>query len=420
MMRLADVGDYRKFWTASTTSIFGTYITSLALQVLAAVTLHATATELGLLNAARWLPYLLLGLFVGVLVDRYRSKPMLVGADLARAALLCAIPLLHATGLLTLPVLIAFAALLGVLSLFFDAADQAFLPRLVPVEMLTSANARLEQSHAVAQTTGPLLAAALVKAIGAPLAILVDALSYLISGVLLARIRTREHAAPLATRRSVLTELREGTAWVYRHRMLAPQALAGHLWWLAHSMLSTILVVYVLRAPDDGLGLDEVQLGITYACAGAGAVLGGALANRSGQRFGAGRTVVTTRLLMPLPWLLIPLTGPSPLAIVVLGTSQLLFWVLMGLEGPNEMAYRQAITPERLQGRVNTTIRSLNRGAIVVGAPIGGLIADAAGYRVSLWVGIAGLIASAAVLAASPVRHATIPTSATLDAQAPT
>ncbi|MGW1676103.1 MFS transporter [Saccharopolyspora sp. NPDC002376] len=410
MTRLADVGDYRRFWTASTTSIFGAYVTSLALQILAAVTLHATATELGLLNAARWLPYLLLGLFVGVLVDRYRSKPMLVGADLARAALLCAIPILHATGLLTLPVLIAFAALLGVLSLFFDAADQAFLPRLVPVEMLTSANARLEQSHAVAQTTGPLLAAALVKTIGAPLAILVDALSYLISGVLLARIRTRENAAPRATRRSALTELREGTAWVYRHRMLAPQSLAGHLWFLAHSMLTTVFVLYVLRAPD-GLGLSEFQLGITYACAGAGALLGGALANRSGQRFGAGRTVVTTRLLMPLPWLLVPLTGPSPVAIVVLGASQLSFWVLMGLEGPNEMAYRQAITPERLQGRVNTTIRSLNRSAIVIGAPLGGLIADAAGYRVALWVGIGGLIASAAVLTASPFRHATIPTS---------
>ncbi|MDA3645409.1 MFS transporter [Saccharopolyspora indica] len=413
MTQPAGVADYRRFWAASTTSIFGTYVTTLALQVLAALTLHATATELGLLNAARWVPYLLLGLFVGVLVDRYRSKPLLVGADFARAVVLCAIPLLHLAGLLTLPVLIAFAALLGLLSLFFDAADQAFLPKLVPVHMLTSANARLEQSHAVAQTTGPLLAAALVKAIGAPLAILVDAISYLISGALLAGIGTREQSAPRAQRRGVLTELREGASWVYRHRMLGPQSLAGHLWFLAHSMLTTVYVLYVLRAPEGGLGLGEFQLGISYACAGVGAVAGGALANRSGRRFGAGRTVVLTRVLMPLPWLLVPLLGPSPAVIVLLGLSQLLFWVLMGLEGPNEMAYRQAITPDRLQGRVNTTIRSLNRGAIVIGAPLGGLIADATSLRTALWAGIAGLVASAVVLAASPFRHATLPEPAT-------
>jgi MFS family permease len=406
---LVGLADYRRFWAAATVSIFGTYVTILALQVLAAVTLHATATELGLLNSARWLPYLLFGLIAGVIVDRYRRKPLLVGTDLGRAVLLCAIPLLYVLDMLSLPALLIVVAAVGSLSLFFDAANQAFLPTLVPRRLLTSANARLEQSDAVAQTTGPLLAGALVKAAGAPVAILVDAVSYLVSGLLLAFVRAPETAAPPSERRSVLAELREGLSWVYRHRMLAPMALSAHLWFLAHSVLVTVLVLYVLRAPESGgLGLDEIQLGIAYACAGAGAVLGGALATRCGRRFGAGRSIVTTRLLMSLPWLLVPIAGPGPAALAMIAAAQLLFWVLMGIEGPNEMAYRQSVTPDRLQGRMNTTIRSLNRSMIVVGAPLGGLLADATTYRTALWAGIAVLVLSALVLALSPFRHAAV------------
>ncbi|WP_207954589.1 MFS transporter [Saccharopolyspora elongata] len=382
MPRLVDLAGYRRFWAASTTSIFGTHITGLAVQILAVVTLHATATELGLLNAARWIPYLLFGLLAGVVVDRYRCKPMLVGADLGRAVLLCAIPALHVMGLLDLPTLALLVAVLGVASLFFDAADQAFLPRLVPTGLLTSANARLEQSDAVAQTAGPVLATALIKVLGAPLAVLVDAATYLISGLLLASIQVQEPIAPRAARRSLLAELREGMSWVYRHRMLAPMALSGHLWFLSHSLLTIVYVLYVLRAPaTGGLGLSEIGLGVAYGCAGVGAVLGGTFANRCAQRFGAGRTMVTTRILMPLPWLLVPLTSPGRAALVVLAAGQALFWVLMGVEGPNELAYRQSVTPHRLQGRMNTTIRSVNRGAIVLGAPLGGLIADAATAR---------------------------------------
>jgi MFS family permease len=407
MSRLVDLPGYRRFWTASTVSIFGSYVTGLALQILAAVTLHATATQLGLLNAVRFAPYLLFGLVAGVISDRYRRKPLLVGTDLGRAVLLCAIPALYAGGLLSLPVLMLLVAATGTLSLFFDAADQAFLPSLVPERLLTSANARLEQSDAVAQSVGPLLAGVLIKAVGAPVAIVVDAASYLVSGLILATIPVKEAAVPRAARRSLLTELREGTSWVYRHRMLAPMALSGHLWFLSHSILVTVYVIYLLRGSQSGgLGLNEFQLSVTYACAGIGAVLGGAAANRCASRFGAGRSMVVTRTLMPLPWLLVASAAPGPAGWAMAAAGQFLFWIPMGVESPNEMAYRQSVTPDRLQGRMNTTIRSLNRGAVVVGAPLGGLIADATTYRTALWVGIAGLAASAAVLGLSPFRHA--------------
>ncbi|MFC7646849.1 MFS transporter [Streptosporangium lutulentum] len=200
MPRLVDLPGYRRFWVASTVSIFGAHVTTVALQIFVVVALHATAFELGLMNAARWLPYLLFGLVAGVLVDRCRRKPILVGTDFGRAALVCVIPLLYVAELLTMPALIAYVMVFGLLSLLFDAANQSFLPRLVPRKLLIPANARLEQSDSVAQTAGPLLAGALIQVVGAPVAMLVDAASYLVSGVLLASISVTERAQPASRR----------------------------------------------------------------------------------------------------------------------------------------------------------------------------------------------------------------------------
>jgi MFS family permease len=409
MPRLVDLPAFRRVWAAATVSSFGTYVTTLALQVLATDTLRATALQLGLISAARWLPYLLIGLYVGVLVDRHRRLPVLVGTDFGRAVLLCLIPSLYAAGLLGIPVLIAIVAAFGTLSVFFDAADQSFLPRVVPASSLTTGYARLEQSDGVAQTTGPLLAGVLVRTVGAPMAILVDAVSYVVSGLFLVGVRVAEPPAPATSRSSVRSELREGVAWVYRHRTLASMAAAGHIWFLAHSVLSTVLVVYVLHDPArGGLGLGPVQLGVVYAAAGVGAVLGSSLASPAGSRLGVGRVMVATYWVMPAAWSILPLVRPGPVALAMAAGSQFVVWTAMGADGANELAYRNAVTPGRLQARMNTTIRSVNRGAIVIGAPLGGFIADAAGYRPALWVGVAGLVAAAVVLSASPFRSASM------------
>ncbi|GIE93729.1 MFS transporter [Paractinoplanes rishiriensis] len=406
-----DLPDFRLLWTAGTVSVFGSHVTLLAVQVLAAVVLQASATQMGLLSAAGVVPYLLMGLIAGVISDRYRRKPMMVGTDAGRALLLCVIPLLYAVGQLTFPALLIVVAAIGVLSLFFDASAQAFMPTVVRSPgLLTAATARAEQSAAVAQTAGPLLAGVLIRTVGAPVAFLIDAVSFAVSGLLISRIRVGETVRPAAGRRGLWAELREGLAWVYQHRMLAPMALSGHLWFLAHSVLIAVFVLYQLRGPaDGGLGLNEFQLSVTYAGAGLGAVLGGAAANRCSVRFGPGRTMVATRVLMPLPWLLVAFAVPGPAGWAMLIAGQFLFWIAMGVEGPNELAYRQSVTPDRLQGRMNTTIRSLNRGMIVIGAPAGGLLADATSFRTAVWAGIGGLVLSAAYLALSPFRHADLP-----------
>jgi hypothetical protein len=388
-------------------SSFGTYVTSLALQLLAVVTLAATPVQLGLLNAARWLPYTVLGLVVGVLVDRRRRLPILVGTDLGRAVLLCAIPALRAIGLLTMAGLIGVVLAFGTLSLLFDAADQAFLPRVVPRAGLRAANARLEQSDAVAQTAGPLIAGGLIRLVGAPLAVLVDAASYLASGLLIASVRVDEPAPDPAARRGVRAELGEGLAWVYRHRMLAPLATATHLWFFANSMLSTVYVLYAVRSPaQGGVGVGTVALGVSYGCAGAGAVLGGAFAGRLGRRAGVGPALIGCYLLMVLAWVAVPLTRAGAAAPVLLAGAQFVVWIGMGLDGPNELGYRQSVTPDRLQARCNTTMRSMNRSAIVLGAPLGGLIAQAAGFRGALWTGIGVMALAPLVLALTPFRTA--------------
>jgi MFS family permease len=392
---------YLRFWSASAVSIVGSSFSALALQVLAVRTLHASPVGLGLLNAARYLPYLLFGLVAGVVADRYRRRPILVAGDLGRAAVLALIAALAFGRWLSLPVLVVLVALIGLCSVFFDAADQAYLPTLVPAERLTAAIARLEQADAAGQSIGPLLAGLLVRAAGAAVAVLADAVSYLISGLVLAGLRAPERPPP-ATPRHLLSELREGVRWVYRHRMLAPLAVSDHLWFLANSLLGTVLVLYVL----DGLRGGAVTLGVVQAAAGAGAILGGGLAARAGRRFGAGPVLVAARLVNALPWLLVVAARPGPAGWILVAAGQLLYWIPLGVEGPNELAYRQSVTPERLRGRMSITIRSLNRGAVVLGAPLGGLLAGAAGYRAALWCGLAGLVVSAAVLLASPFRRA--------------
>ncbi|MEV4312365.1 MFS transporter [Actinocrispum sp. NPDC049592] len=397
---------YARFWAASTVSSVGTPVTAFALQILALETLHASTAQLGLVNAARWAPYLVMGLVAGVLLDRYRRKPVLVVTDLGRAALLCVLPVLAFADALTIWALAVVVFAFGVLSLLFDAADQSFLPRLVPGELLTAANARLEQSDAAAQTAGPVLAGALIKVVGAPVAILFDAVSYLVSGLLLASIPVREPAPRHRDRRPMWTELREGLMYVYRHRMLAPAALSSHLWFLANSMLGTVYTAYGLYE----LRLGEFWLGVTLASASAGAVLGGAFAQRAGRRFGAGRVSIMAHVVMPVAWVLVPLARSGPVAVVLLAAAQFITWATMGAASPNEMGYRQSVTPDHLQGRMNTTIRSLNRGMIVVGAPLGGILADTAGFRTALWTGIAGLVGAAVILICSPFRHARIQT----------
>lgn len=393
---------FRRFWVASTVSAFGTYVTTVALQVLVVDDLGGSATDVGLVNAARWVPYLLVGLLVGVLADRLRRRPVLVATDLGRAVVLGGIPLLAALDRLTLPALLALVATLGLLSLANDAAHQSFLPRLVPRTGLSRANARLQQSDAAAQTSGPALGGALVAVLGAPAAVLVDAASYLASGVLTATIRTVE-PAPERQQRHLRRELGEGVAWVYRHRTLGPLAWSTHVWFLFFSVLGAVYAPFMLTT----LHRSPLALGVTLALAGVGGLAGASASERVAARVGLFRTMAGARLLEAGGITVVALAAiaPGP-ALALLGVGQLLVGLGLGLEGPVDMAYRQGVTPDRLQGRMNTTMRSANRAVIVVGAPLGGLLADRAGSGVALAVSASGVALTAVLLSRTGFRTA--------------
>ena len=192
------------------------------------------------------------------------------------------------------------------------------------------------------------------------------------------------------------------------HRTLAPMAVSTHVWFLFSSMLNTVFVPFLLT----GLGMSALQLGIAFAAAGVGGVVGALLATRIGLRWGVGRTVMGGTALMIVGWTIIALvpTGHGAgwrwISLLVIAAGQALYGFALGAENANEMGYRQAVTPDALQGRMNATMRSLNRAALVIGAPIGGLLADGIGFRPTIAIGVAGLAVSLVIVALSPFRSA--------------
>lgn len=391
-----------RFWWGEAVSGMGSAVTALALQTLVVVTLEGGATEMGWLNTARWLPYLLLGLFVGALVDRVSRRPVMVLSDLARAALLGLIPLAWAVDLLSFPVLLAIVVLFGTASVVNDAASLSFVPRLVSRDGLQQAHARLDQAGAVAQTAGPALAGALIRILGAPLAVIVDAATYVFSAAMVASLgRDSEpptSSGPKGGARQLILEIREGTRWAYGESGLRPLALSTHLWFAGQAVLVVLVAPYALLE----LGLTPWQLGLVFAVAGVGALLGASTSTRVGRRLGtvgaiaccyavsaAGVVLVLGATWVPDGWV----------AVAVLVAGQVCHGWAMGTSNSHEMSYRQQATPDALQARTNTTLRSLNRAVIVVVSPVAGLSADRLGYSPILIAAVVLFGASALMVA---------------------
>lgn len=395
---------YARYWWASSVSGFGDYFTSLAIQVLIVAVLSGSAAQVGLVSAARWLPYMLFGLAAGAIVDRAPRRPVAIAADLVRAALLIAVPALALSHRLSIWALAGFMSLFGLAALLGDAATQALVPRLVPRALLIQAHARVDQSAAVAQTTGPALAGALVSLVGAPWAVVVDAASYLFSAGMLAGVRLDEPKLQSAGLRSIWREAAAGAAYVYRHRTLAPMAISTHAWFVCNATAGAVFAPFVLRS----LHAPPSALGLALSAAGVGGLVGSVYATRAGARLGAGRAIIGCRALNAVGFGLVACgtAGWNGWAAIIAG--QLVIGVGMGASNANEMGYRQSVTPDRLQGRMNATIRSINRAMIVVAAPLGGLVADQIGYRTTLGLAAAGFALTALGMTLTPFRDARI------------
>lgn len=397
------------FWSATTLRAFGGAIAGVAFQVLIVTVINATPVQISVLSALGVVPYLFLGLIIGALMDRWRRQPTLVITSIGRAIALASIPILLLLNALNFWTLAAVMLVLGVLTLFADSAAQPLLPHLVPRRALVMANARLGQSETVAGTAGPALGGTLLNLLGASTLFVIEAIIHAVSALLQSRIQVDEAAAAEARRpgRHIGHDIAEGMRYTYRHRTLRPLAISVHIWFLGNSIVATLFGVFVLRE----LNVPAWAFGVVLAFGGVGGFLGALFAPRLGAWLGAGRGILVGRTLVVAPWLalaLLPLSASTSLIplVVVLSAAQFVYALSMGLEDANEMAYRQAIAPDAIQGRMNATIRTVNRVTFFFGALLAGLLATLLGYQLTLGVAASIFAVAALVVALSPLRRA--------------
>lgn len=397
--------DFRSYWYADAVGALGLATTPVIVDVLVVTVLQASETEVGLVRAAQFLPYLLVGLLAGAYVDRWRRRPTLVVTNVAQGVLLLLVPALYLLDQLSIASLALVLFTAGAFAVFTAAAEQSYLPDLVPRRLLIIANARIGQSATVAQTSGPALGGALVGALGAPLAMVLSSLSRFASAVLVLRIRRPEPEPDRDANPRIWPAIRDGLGFMYGHRTLAPLAASTHVWFLANSMALTVFALLALRE----LELPAAVYGMALSLAGVGGFAGAMLAPALGRRAGEGRAIILCRILCLLAWLAISLTpadGPTWAAICVICAAQALYGFSLGLEDPNEMGYWQAVTPRTMLGRVNATRRSANRTAAVLGALLAGVLAGTIGYRPTIGLAVTLFLVAVVIAVLSPLRLA--------------
>jgi MFS family permease len=400
-------GDFMKLWTGQTISQFGDEITLLAIPLLAINVLGAGALEMGILGVVRFLPWIFFTLPAGVWVDRMRRRPILIGADVARGALLATIPIAFVFDALTLVHVYLVAFVAGTLEVFFDVAYQSYLPSVVERDELVEGNSKLELSRAGSQVIGPTVAGFLIEAIRAPFAIAFDAISYLGAALFIGLIRREEvgpepHDPASGTRPSMWQEARAGIGYVATNPYLRSIAACTGTANLFGNISGAILVLYL--AGDDGLGLSPLTLGIIFALGNLGVILGALTGGRVAKAIGIGPTIVGSAALAGFAAYAVPLAPPEdPFWVLVIGGVVLGFGVVV--YNVNQVGLRQAITPNRMLGRMNATMRLIVWGTIPIGALIGGILGTVAGLQVALWVAAIGASLSFLPVLFSPVRH---------------
>jgi MFS family permease len=392
---VVDRRGFRNLWLATSVSQLGTQVSELAIPFIAITSLRATPFQVGVLNAVQFLPILLLSLVVGVWVDRLRRRPVLIASDLARALILFSIPVAGFLHLLSMAQVYLVAFLVGSLTVLFDVAYQSYLPALVADDRLITANSRLQVSEQGASVIGPALAGSLISLITAPIAVAVDAASYLASAGFLLGIRRPElEPSPPEPGTGVIREIAAGLAFVLRQPILRAIAITAGLIQLFGRMVFAILLLYLVRQ----VGLTAAAVGAVFSIGSAGFVVGALIAGRVGTTFGVGRTIVGAAVLASASPLLYAV-GPRGLTGAFVAAGFFLYGVAAVVWTVNNLSLRQAITPRALLGRTNASMRLLGWGAIPVGSVLGGFLGGALGLRETIVLGAAGsLLASLPVL----------------------
>ncbi|MFD9726304.1 MFS transporter [Streptomyces sp. NPDC059072] len=392
--------DFRLFMSSHICNELGGSITYVALPLMAVLTLDASAWQAGLLAAAEHAAFLLLGLPAGAWVDRMRKRRVMMAADLARTVLLTALPVAYLLDLHSMPLLYAVALLLGCARLFGDVADQSYLPTLIGKDTLIAGNSKLETVRSGAEFAGPGIAGFLVQLLGAAGTLAGQAVTSLVSVVLLGRIGAREEKPEPAPRRHLLRDIREGLGYVLSHRILRLIALNTAVVNLFLSAVMAIEVLFLTRT----VGLPPATLGWVLTTATIGSVIAATAADRVTRAVGAAR-LTWLSLLVTMPFgLLLPLAEDDwRIGLFVLGS--LVQSAGVTLYNICQVTYRQTVCPPHLLGRMTATMRFLVWGVLPLSGLLAGLLGELLGVRNALWLCAAALSAAPLVLLCSPLRR---------------
>jgi predicted MFS family arabinose efflux permease len=394
---------FLRVWSAATVSLFGSLITRIALPLVAILTLGAGPIEVAVLRGIDLAATLVVALVAGAWVDRLRRRPVLIWADLGRAVLLGSIPLAFVFGALTFIQLLVVAALAAVLTAFFDAADNAYLPTVVEREHLVEANSALAASGSVAEFAGFGLSGILVQVMTGPITILINAVTFAVSAVLLMSIRHEEAPPPaVADREPFLDEIRHGLGLVRHDGTLRAFAIAQMLLAAGWGVFGATFFLFALN----DLGLSPAAVGIVAAVGGGSSFIGAVVATRSTRRWGVGRVAIAGTLLSALGMLFIPLApaGMPVIALLCLLAQQLIADSAETVYDITEVSVRQTFVRDRELGRVASTFRVLAVAAQLAATIGGGLLAEVVGLRATAFLAPLGGVVAAGVLWWSPVR----------------
>ncbi len=375
--------DFAKLWAGQTISQVGSRISRDGIPLTALLTLHASAMQMGLLSAISSASVLVFALGAGVVVDRMKKRPIMIATDLCRAALLLLVPLASMTHLLSITILMTIAGIAGALTVLFDVAYQSYLPVLVETGELFDCNRRLGMSASAAELLGPLLTGVLVRVVTAPIAILLDALSFLVSAASIWAIRKAEPTPEPARHAAPLAEAFDGLKFIWKQPVLRALLLRSVMAFLAGGFFFSLYFLNATRVVRMG----TPALGVVVALGGAGGLAGAALAGRLSARLGRGQVFFGTAVLIACAQVLIPLSSQFPRFGFLYLCIQQFFgdmgWMVYLV---NETTLRQSLAPPRLLGRVNSAMELASMGMLPFGALSGGYLASRFDISQTLWV----------------------------------
>jgi MFS family permease len=382
---LRERGDFRRLWTGQTISVIGDQVTSIGLPLVAVLVLGADAAQMGYLTAAGLLPHLLFSLPAGVWLERvHRRRRLMIWADLGRAVLIASVPVAYMVGLLSLPQLYVVAFLAGTLAVAFDVAWNTIFVAVVPRERFVNAMALLNGSRSIASVLGPSLGGILVQALGAPLAMLADAISYLGSVVALRGMHAKEPPVEPAEG-GVREQTAEGLRFIARDPIMRPVLLSAATINLFNFGAQALFILYVTTQ----LGVNPGVLGLTLGVGAVGSIIGAIVASRIGRRLGLGPAYALGCVLFPASLLLIPLAEasmPMPVILALLGLAEFGAGFGVMILDINVGAVITARVPDRIRSRTAGSFRVVNYGVRPIGALLGGAVGTALGVREALFV----------------------------------